>query len=563
MNHELVNEYLKVSLFPHQYSSLEAMLDREGNYLVEDHGTVFIRRINILGDMTGMGKTLSVLALVALTDSRYFLPERREDALLSQVHRSKRWIKRFDVYIAPHHLASQVVVETESKTHLRYLAILEKRDFDQELTEETDLVILSSSMASQFLKSFKGCIYRLIIDEADSCALPSREVFDALKFEFIWLVTATYQRLPTARSLFIRQVIDPSLIESCLVKNDDETIKASFLKTFRVNEYRHVCSSSAVIRRVINYASESVAKDLAAGRIQQAMTSMGASSSDNLLDLVRRDLDRSVRFHREMQRELRKKFGPEHPRLLKNEQQLSYYQNRLDSLEADLVELAREPCVICSDPVKYCTVTPCCQHLACSECLLTWLLHCSRPSVGPSCPCCRANITPAQLQFINRELIDKAEVTTDLHVVDGVLEFGGTDQFVVNARIVQSSQTKEGKIISLIRERPKGKFLIYSNLKQAESLAHELGRNGLSAMEVLGNRLHCEFVIDKFKAGDLSCLFLTPGALATGLNLENTTDIIMYEQYSPATVIQIRGRALRLNRDPNLDLNIHTLLHEN
>ena len=91
------------------------------------------------------------------------------------------------------------------------------------------------------------------------------------------------------------------------------------------------------------------------------------------------------------------------------------------------------------------------------------------------------------------------------------------------------------------------------------TIAEEISRNGISAEEISGSRVQCEDNIHKYKHNGLQCLFLNPHSLATGLNLENTTDIILYKEFDSATMVQIRGRGLRLNRNPNLTLNIHTL----
>ncbi|KKL58009.1 hypothetical protein LCGC14_2229670 [marine sediment metagenome] len=78
------NDYscsLTVNLFPHQYVSVEEMQAHESNYILQVDDTRIIRRVNILGDMTGMGKTLSILTLISNTlhETRCFYPERHED----------------------------------------------------------------------------------------------------------------------------------------------------------------------------------------------------------------------------------------------------------------------------------------------------------------------------------------------------------------------------------------------------------------------------------------------------------------------------------------------------
>ncbi len=574
MNSNDYSRYLKIKLFPHQYVSVEKMQDHESNYILQENDIRIIRRINVLGDMTGMGKTLSMLTLIASTpyERRCFYPERREDHLFyCEPHSKSRKIKRRDIYIAPHHLVAQVIEETRTKTNINFVSIITRNDFDKKITDECDLIIIGSSMASHYFRTSTEYIYRIIIDEADTCSLPSRDTFDKLLFEYLWLITATFDnlRIGNTKSAFIGRIFAPlyecglymcesQFFEKCLVLNSNQVVMDSFATNFKVHEFKHKCSGSNIVNRMVRYVPDSIANDLLNGRIESAMARMGARQAGSLVDIIRSDLLEKISIHTEIQQSY-----PENNQKYKDSTvQLNFFRNRLESLMQDIQSLSEEPCIICFEKVKMCTVTPCCQHLACSQCLLNWLIHCARQLTTQTCPCCRSKISASQLQFITSEVNENIR-DTGVKIENGELicDFVGTDAFVSKTTIINSTTTKEAKIIELIQAKPDGKFLIYSDMRHSQSIAEEIDRNGISAEEVSGSRIQCEYNIHKYKQCGLQCLFLNPHSLATGLNLENTTDIILYKEYDSATMIQIRGRGLRLNRDPNLVLNIHTLTY--
>nr|QBK87185.1 MAG: DEAD/SNF2-like helicase [Marseillevirus LCMAC201] len=554
-----------MKLFPHQYISVEEMQDHESNYILDSDGIRIIRRVGVLGDMTGMGKTISMLTLISntLCETRFFYPERREDHIFHcESNLNSRKIKRRDIYIAPHHLVSQVIEEATTKTNINFVSIINRNDLEKEISEKCDLIIIGSSMASHYLKSTKEYIYRIIIDEADTCPLPSKQVFNDIGFEYLWLITATFDniRMCKTRSVFLNILFaSPTLtsrFDKCLVRNSDKVIMDSFATSFKVNEFKHQCSGSNIVNRMIHYVPDNVASDLTNGRIETAMYRMGAKQAGSLVDIIKSDLLVKINIHIKIRASY-----PENSQKYKDSiVQLDYFRNRLESLLQDIKSLSKEPCIICFEKVEICTVTPCCQHLACSQCLLNWLIHCTREFTTQTCPCCRSKISASQLQFITKQVNENIE-NTGVNIENGELiyDFKGTDAFVGKTKIINSTATKEAKIIELIQSNPHGKFLIYSDMENSDSIAKEISRNGISAEKISGSRVECEYNVCRYKHAELQCLFLDPHSLATGLNLENTTDIILYKEFDSSTMIQIRGRGLRLSRDPNLTLNIHTL----
>ena len=61
----------------------------------------------------------------------------------------------------------------------------------------------------------------------------------------------------------------------------------------------------------------------------------------------------------------------------------------------------------------------------------------------------------------------------------------------------------------------------------------------------------------KYKNGDIDVMFMNSKTDNTGLNLENTTDLIFYHSLEGSRLKQVIGRANRIGR--KTELNIHYL----
>jgi SNF2 family DNA or RNA helicase len=76
-----------------------------------------------------------------------------------------------------------------------------------------------------------------------------------------------------------------------------------------------------------------------------------------------------------------------------------------------------------------------------------------------------------------------------------------------------------------------------------------------------GNDPQIRSILKQYRDGDLNILFINARNLGSGLNLENTTDIIMFHKLDTEIEKQVIGRAQRYGRTSAL--NIWYLLHEN
>ena len=78
---------------------------------------------------------------------------------------------------------------------------------------------------------------------------------------------------------------------------------------------------------------------------------------------------------------------------------------------------------------------------------------------------------------------------------------------------------------------------------------------------VKGNSNQIKCTIDRYKEGNTQILLVNTHHFGSGLNLENTTDLILFHKFDTEIEKQVIGRAQRYGRKE--PLNVHYLLYEN
>ena len=116
--------------------------------------------------------------------------------------------------------------------------------------------------------------------------------------------------------------------------------------------------------------------------------------------------------------------------------------------------------------------------------------------------------------------------------------------------------TKIETVLSLINEKKDGKFIIFSAFDQTFTPIRDMLKiNNISFIEVKGAISTREKNVASFKNGDVSVIFLNSENNGSGLNLQESTDLIVYHDMDSSTLSQIIGRANRLGRVNSLQVH--------
>jgi SNF2 family DNA or RNA helicase len=198
-------------------------------------------------------------------------------------------------------------------------------------------------------------------------------------------------------------------------------------------------------------------------------------------------------------------------------------------------------CSICFDDIETKTITKCCQNPFCFKCIHIWL---SKKAV---CPLCKTRMTSTDV-FVVSDKNDLREIKEEEIIDDN--EFN--EKF---------DKWKNFEIL-LKKKKNCSKILIFSNYDNTFSnIIPVLNENQIKWDFVKGNGPQINSIVNKYKGDELEVLLVNAKHYATGMNLENTTDIVMFDQFDDLASAQIIGRAHRFGRVA--PLHVHYLLYAN
>jgi SNF2 family DNA or RNA helicase len=205
---------------------------------------------------------------------------------------------------------------------------------------------------------------------------------------------------------------------------------------------------------------------------------------------------------------------------------------------------------------------PNCQNIFCGKCLLKWLEN------KNSCPLCRDSIISKELIYIGKHDLQRVGGVNYSRVNYSRVNYSRVNYSRVNYSRVNYSNdhphqdlpnlTKINTTIKLIKNNPEGRFIIFSECDQTFSaIRTHLKVHHISFIEVKGSVNKREKNIKSFKDGNIQVIFLNSRFNGAGINLQESSDIIVYHRMCDATLNQIIGRANRIGRKDSL--NVHHL----
>ena len=534
----------EVKLFNHQLASIYNMEQLENNPVItSDCNEVKDTRIGINADITGYGKTLSMIGLIARDKMSWDLnfPFVFETVTPEAKFRIKNYkIQRFDklktnLVLVSNNIVNQWISEL-SKTKLSYRSITNRKDFEADLDiHNYDVVVVVPSLYNRLIHHYTGYAWkRFIFDEPGFLKISNMEEIYA---GFYWFVTATphaiysHYKNRSYKSGFMKDLFACNndfnkFCEHIVIVNDPEFIKSSY--EMPTTHHIHYQCFQPMYNVVLNFVSSTIATMISAGNIEGAIIAMGGSKSSNIVDVIKRhkqnqliDIEKKISIAEE---------GEDTASLDKKK---THLVDQIKDIESKFDSLLKDNCHICCDTLTKPVLEPNCHNIFCGDCLLKWLQQ------KNSCPLCRNKIDPKQLVYIEESTTTPAESSP----------LGAEKK----ARV-----TKIDKTVQLIKENPKGKFLIYSDQNQTFTpLSNALFENGISFVQMRGNIKNREKNLELFKTGEVPVIFLNSNSDSAGLNLTESTDIILYHQMPDTTENQIIGRANRVGR--TAPLNVHHL----
>lgn len=525
-----------IPLFPHQLKSIEDMERLEQQQEIPLTTGLFLEtRVGLLSDMPGYGKTLSMLGLI--DRSRHDeMPTQFADEKISahpyvKMHRVEMHrMMRATLVLVNVSLISQWMVELD-RTTLRYTYVSKPSEVEDRDFSAFDVVLVSNNVYNVFASVFKRtCWKRFVIDEPASfklCMEPSHA-------RFYWLITGTPKELYLKRRTgFLNDLLPEQdaldQFSYLILQNEDRLVKASY-EMPQTHNVHYRCTDT-IAQLFEGLLPDHVIEKIEAYHITGVLTDLMAdeTQSCSLIEVFR---DRKKKRLHDLQRESSVLNAPNLSRGIQERLQdrIQQVETHLSLFEERLAKyLCLHMCLACQQPVKEPTLMSCCQNIFCAGCILLW------------CPLCRS--------------VESARFPVQAEIAyDAKDEF--PNEMSASERLPRLPKCMQ--MMSIIGDARDKKILVFSNYNETFTLIKKsLDEAKLMYLELKGTKEKRDNTIDAYKTGQVNLLLLNTIHSGAGLNLQETTDIILFHRIHDYQKIQVIGRANRIGR--KVPLHIHYL----
>ena len=588
---------IKIKLKPHQRTLLRNCIEFENNRIrLKDYPKItdkcpqlqdndYIKtHIGILGDKVGSGKSYVILSLILCNKNINY--SQIETFGFNKVFLNiSTHIESYktNLLVIPHNLFFQWsdyirnISDDISYKLIKHKKNLEEFIKDAKKLNNYDLILITDFHFKQMsniinLNNIK--INRVIFDEIDSLKIPNNK---NILCKFYWFLTASYGNLlyPTGHEYYddrIDKVIKKAngltnkgyirdlfinitykrykrFAHILVLKNNDSYIDKSF-NIPEPNQFIIECKDPIETKLLNGIVDKNVINCLNADNAKGAIALFDAKqkkTEENIIDIVieryisnisninvqieaTRQLiyDNNNRERNEQEREIRVKRLNDKKQVF--EDKIKDIKNRIKSTNI---------CCICYDEtIENKSLVKCCSNTFCFECINLWLAK------NNSCPLCKEQLTRNDLFLIQNNVIEEDNVVIDEDIPNK--EFDK----LKNLEILLKNSNENSK------------FLIFSSSDFSfERTVEILDNLKINYSDLKGNKHRINNTINDYKNGFIKVLLVNIYNYGSGLNLECSTDIIMFHKFDKLIESQVIGRAQRSGRTE--PLNIHYLLNEN
>ena len=582
---EMMNITSKIQLKDHQLALIAKCIELENGQLKIDDGSRMnhlFSTIGIIGDKVGSGKSFSVLGLflanpIPLVRRNVFQSVGMGQILFKFRPKTYKEYLNTNVIVCSFGLLKQwkeYVTTFSDEFKLTVLSTKASLSDYKSNYRKYNLIIVSNSFYryfADFVLENSIHINRCVFDEVDSVKI---ECAKEIPCYFNWCVTATYKNVLhpypvySQNDVFGRgRMIYTGIQNNCFIKNvflsiiktlyNSENIKYinklvikcadSFVdESFRLMDpikTIHICENKE-INILSGVTNANIIQSLNAGDVETAISYLNKNkvgTQTHIVSLVKDSMNVQLS---NLQIMISSTAEMLFPREEDRTQRLAVLRKNADTLihKLQLLEeriVQSEQCCICYENLEQKTVTTCCNNSFCFKCICTWL------NMGPCqrCPMCKEAMTSDDLYMVaTKELKLNCEKLFDKY-----------EMLETIVRKICSDAEKQSKIV------------VFSEFDNTFTRVQDiLSKMSLKYSFLKGNSIHNKVMAFKNKSTDkdnLDVLLVNCKSYGSGLNLENTTDLILFHKFDSQIEKQVIGRAQRPGRTD--ELNIHYLLYRN
>jgi SNF2 family DNA or RNA helicase len=595
---------IKKTLKPHQLACLYKAIYMENvgsiTYRNRDAKIKISTNIGIIGDIVGYGKTLTALSIIAHNPLEkihtntvkvhsfhsakaynYFTAETENLSLPNldtMINSTLIIVPRGPVYV-------QWEKTLKESTTLKYIAIEDlnyiKKNIPQlnntnghreiiEYFNQFDVVLIKNTTLDRLLDYYNypvrysnNFIYnwkRIMIDECHDI-INKIEIFN---YMFIWLISGTYFNMchkisSSSYSQYynIKDMLREDYINYILVKCNKDFVKESF-KIPPIIEHYHLCKMSKYLKIIKKYINSSILDKINANDISGAIKDLGGKNEteEDMATLICADMNKNLsNKHREREYIASLDILEENKanRLKTIDSEITSIEGKIKDLTERITEINSKICSICLDNVTQPIILEC-THIFCGGCLFKFLNANTLGVITKKCPDCRAEIKSTEnlTAIVSRK---NAAGVAGAAGADTVANEIATD----TSKIGKGILNKEETLLEILKNKPEGKFIVFSRVDVFTNIIKLLVSNGITFAELKGNTSHMMNVLKDFKNGIINVILLTTQYAGYGIDINYATDVIIFHSM-PVDKQQAIGRAQRVGRTNNLI--VHNLCFE-
>lgn len=545
--------------------------------------------VGVLGDIVGYGKTLTALSIIASTPTTdiHIQPMKSISVTGRNISHFTATFQRPDMNPSNHFIRTTLVVvprgpvyvqweqTIRTQTTLRVLALdsLPKvrkycpgsaTDIQQlkQFFEAYDIVLITSTCLKTFMNFYDRPYHdhpivawdRVMIDEAH-VLLHKLPLYN---FRFLWLITGTYQVLPSCvygsrgtMPFILRELLLEDRLPFLLLKGNADFVMRSFSVPAPTEHY-YLCEMPRSVSMVQPFLPPHILDRINANDISGAIRELGGTSEteEDIVDLVTRDIQRDIN---NKTREIEYVFSLDLPQEAKDTRlnhlraELARFVERKTALAERISQLSTKTCVICYDTLTNPIMLPC-THVFCGVCIMNWMKTQNNYDASKrECPECRQPILCKRL----------------IAVVDGKDASASAQRRPNPWMPFLTIQSKEDTLMRILMDKPDGKFLVFSRFEGGIfwRMIPKLTAANIPFAEIKGTTYQMMNIIERFRNGQLRVILLNTHYAGSGIDISCATDVVILHAME-FDKVQAVGRAQRVGRTSPLVIHNLCYAHE-
>ena len=470
--------------------------------------------------------------------------------------------------------------------------------------ESLDVILVSDTfynLFSLYINRDNYTVNRLIIDECNS--IKGSNIVE-VKNIFSWFITSSIGSLMTntgyiynkhSTSVFTsreRSIMSTGYINDTVshiynnhstnsnifLINNPEYIKKSILLPEMITIIV-VCKDNTIIQVLNGIVAPDILNMLNAGDIEGIITKLDVVCGDekNIISIITQKYrDELLLKEYELKVIIEK---PNYNAKLSNvsvinkENMISELKHKIDCIEKRVINV--ENCPICLDDFVNPAITPCCNNKFCFNCITLTL------NSKSNCPTCRASLVIDKLLIVSiksKDDIIKSKNSgngsgngsssgngSGNEFFDKALSYNANINILKTKSIEYSKYDNLNYIFELNATKPNKKYLIFTEYESTlnTKITSILDKWNLTYGRIRGSSVTITKQIENYKnaSGGTNVLLVNSKFFGSGMNLENTTDIIILHKMHRDIEMQAIGRAQRFGRENSL--RVWKLYYEN